>query len=109
MKSLGYELSKIFNSPCGEKINNKWFCKICDSEIEETQSSIFHKGKGYHFVKEIIPKNESEDNWEFILKNITPYLKHNESLRDKMSPVSEEDIRKRMGDEKYHIYKTVGI
>lgn len=33
------------------------------------------------------------------------FKQFNESIRDKMSPVSEEDIRKKMGDEQYNIYR----
>jgi len=33
------------------------------------------------------------------------YNQYNESLRDKMTPVSEEQIKMKMGDEKYPIYK----
>ena len=29
----------------------------------------------------------------------------NENIRDKMTPVSEEDIKKKMGEEKYNIYR----
>jgi hypothetical protein len=75
-----------------KNLDIKWFAKICDSEAEETNLSITHKGISYHFVKAIVPENKSEDNWEFILKNITPYLKNNESIRDKMTPKSEEEI-----------------
>jgi len=32
---------------------------------------------------------------------------YNESIRDKMTPVSDDDIRNKMGEEKYHIYKAV--
>jgi len=32
---------------------------------------------------------------------------YNESLRDKMTAVSEEDIKRKMGEEKYHIYKSI--
>ncbi len=31
----------------------------------------------------------------------------NESIRDKMTPVSEEDIKNKMGEEKYHIWKNL--
>ena len=35
------------------------------------------------------------------------YKQYNESIRYKMSPVSEEDIKNKMGEEKFRIYKTV--
>jgi len=38
---------------------------------------------------------------------IKKFDQYNESLRDKMTPVSEEDIKKKLGEEKYHIYRTV--
>jgi len=31
----------------------------------------------------------------------------NESIKDKMTPVSEDDIRIKMGEENYHIYKSI--
>lgn len=35
------------------------------------------------------------------------FNQYNESLRDKMTSVSEDDIRNKMGEEKYHVYKTL--
>jgi len=38
---------------------------------------------------------------------VKKFEQYNESLRDKMTPVSEEDIRSKMGEEKYRMYKIV--
>jgi len=38
---------------------------------------------------------------------IKKFEQYNESLRDKMTPVSDEDIKKKMGEEKYKIWKVV--
>ena len=38
---------------------------------------------------------------------IQNFKQYNESLRDEMKPVSDDDIRKKMGDEKFHIYKSL--
>jgi hypothetical protein len=35
------------------------------------------------------------------------FKQYNESLKDKMTPVTEDDIRAKLGEEKYHIYKSI--
>jgi len=38
---------------------------------------------------------------------IQKFNQYNESIRDKMTPVSDDDIRNKMGEEKYRMYRIV--